>query len=96
MGTGNARQSRKVPFGFLVVLFATGWGSLSAAPTGSAEPDPVATERYLQEEQFQRERQRMQDQRELLRDTDRARQQDLQDRIQQRRDDMIREMNRQP
>lgn len=69
-----------------------------AAETSDTESDDgtAGTARYLQEEQFRQEQQRMQDHRDAQRESSNARQQDVQNRIQRRRDEMMREMNQKP
>ena len=77
------------------IVIALNAGAAETSDT-EREDGAVGTARYLQEEQFRQEQQRMQDHRDAQRESSSTRQQDLQNRIQQRRDEMMREMNRKP
>lgn len=77
--------------------------ALVVSPVGAAESETekgrsnaAETADYLRQEQWDREQQQLQDHRDAQREQSNARQQDLHNRIQQRRDDMIRDMNKKP
>lgn len=89
-------------FGMLVIISSTLLVTVSTQ-VGASEPvsndarsDSTATSDYLFEEQRQREQQQMENHREAQREQFDARQRDLQDRVQQRRDEMMRGLNSSP
>ncbi|MQX51905.1 hypothetical protein [Alcanivorax sediminis] len=89
---------RKVSIRMALPIMLLPLAAVAAAESASAvwQPGPDATSEYLREEQSLREQERLQDHRDAQREQSNARQQDLHNRIQHRRDDMIREMNRKP
>ena len=93
------KVSRNIPVVTASLLMA----ALAVSPVGAAESEAEKaragaseTADYLRQEQWNREQQQLQDHRDAQREQSNARQQDLHNRIQQRRDDMIRDMNRKP
>ena len=93
------KVSRNIPVVTASLLMA----ALAVSPVGAAELEAEKvragaseTADYLRQEQWNREQQQLQDHRDAQREQSNARQQDLHNRIQQRRDDMIRDMNRKP
>lgn len=70
--------------------------SAAESETEKGRSNTSETADYLRQEQWDREQQQLQDHRDAQREQSNARQQDLHDRIQQRRDDMIRDMNKKP